>query len=319
MDQTERSRLIVTAGVLVAAGVVLAAYLGGYRAKPPVDTTVAVPAAATSVAAMQPEAPVAGPLPVAVAPPAPTCPTEALAESGARGDGLFALQSALTGTVTDPGAFVAVAREAGEQGHVRDAEVALMAACHVAEKSAGAQSAPLADIKSQLGQHYTALAARESGGAARDAMLQRASTLYSESAAIYAAALGKNASKTRIAERRLAALHSPAPVVAQPRAVVVTAPPVQAAAPMHVTPDTSRMGSARSSLANRAPARTENLGQVDSDLDRLYSQARSVSRDPAGVQRRHQQALAQRSACRGDEACLRSWYALRRSQLFSEF
>lgn len=318
MDQTERSRLIVTAGVLVAAGVVLAAYLGGYRAKP-VETPAAVPATA-AVAAAQPAAAVAGPLPVAVAPPAPTCPSEALAESGAGGDGLFALQSALTGTVTDPGAFVAVAREAAGQGHVRDTEVALMAACHVAEKNAGPQSAPLADIKSQLGQHYTALAARESGGAARDAMLQRASTLYSESAAIYAAALGKNASKTRIAERRLAALRAPAAVaVAQPRAVVVTAPPVQAAAPMHVTPDTSRMGSARSSLAHRAPARAEHLGQVDSDLDRLYAQARAVSRDPAGVQRRHQQALAQRSACRGDEACLRSWYAQRRSQLFSEF
>lgn len=317
MDPTERSRLVVTAGVLVAAGLVLAAYLGGYRARPQVDTTAAVPAAAAPAAVVHAAAPVEGPLPVAVVPPAPTCPSEALVETGARGDGLFALQSALTGTVTDPAAFVAVAREAAEQGHVRDTEVALMAACHVAEKNAGAQSAPLADIKSQLGQHYTNLAAHQGAGASREAMLQRASSLYSESAAIYASALGKNASKTRMAERRLAALRQPEAIVAQPRAVVVAAPSVQA--PVQPAPDTSRMGSARNSLASRAPARTENLGQVDSDLERLYAQARAVSRDPAGLQRRHQQALAQRSACQGDDACLRAWYAQRRSQLFSEF
>lgn len=319
MEQTERSRLIVMGGVLVAAAVVLAAYLGGYRARPPAETAAAVPAATAPAAVARPNAPGIEPLPVAVAPPAPTCPSEALAESGARGDGLFALQSALSGTVTDPGAFVAVAREAAQQGHVRDTEVALMAACHVAEKKAGGPSAPLADIKSQLGQHYTALAARQGAGADREALLQRASILHAESAAIYAAALGKNASKTRMAERRLAALREPEAVVAQPRAVVVAAPSLPSAAPVPAAPDTARMGSARSSLATRPPMRGENLAQVDSDLDRLYAQARSVSRDPAGLQRRHQQALAQRSACRGDEACLRSWYAQRRSQLFAEF
>lgn len=312
MDATERSRLIVMAGVLAAAAVVLAAYLGGYRVKPPAETP-----AATAPALVHQAAPVPGPLPVAVAPPTPTCPTEPLAESSARGDGLFALQPALNGTVTDPAAFVAVAREASEQGHVRDAEVALMAACHVAEKSAGAQSAPLADIKSQLGQHYTALAAHE--GPSREALLQRASTLYSESAAIYAEALGKNASKTRMAERRLAALHEPQATVGQPRAVAVAAPSMQPPAPVHAAPDTTRMGSARGSLTNRAPMHSENLSQVDADLDRLYAQARAVSRDPAGMQRRQQQALAQRNACRGDDACLRAWYAQRRSQLFSEF
>ncbi|HEX7889435.1 MAG TPA: hypothetical protein VF522_08760 [Ramlibacter sp.] len=318
MDATERSRLMVTAGVLVAAAVVLAAYLGGYRVKPSAEPAAAMPVAAAP-AVVRPGGPVAAPMPVAVAPPAPTCPSEALAEPGARGDGLFALQPALGGTVTDPAAFLAVAREAQQQGHVRDAEVALMAACHVAEKSAGAQSAPLADIKSQLGQHYASLAAREGDGVSREALLQRASALYSESAAVYAGALGKNASKTQMAERRLAALREPGSAVTHPRTVVVAAPSMQPPAPLPIAPDTARMGSARSSLASRPPMHDENLGQVDADLDRLYAQARRVSRDPAGMQRRQQQALAQRSACRGDEGCLRAWYAHRRSQLFAEF
>jgi uncharacterized protein len=64
--------------------------------------------------------------------------------------------------------------------------------------------------------------------------------------------------------------------------------------------------------------RDENLTEVDQDLQRLYAQARAVSRDPAGMQRRQQQALAARNACH-DEDCLRAWYAQRKSQLFDEF
>jgi hypothetical protein len=95
--------------------------------------------------------------------------------------------------------------------------------------------------------------------------------------------------------------------------------PVQVAAPVPAVQDTSSSGAARLSLAERPPVRTEPVGQLDDDLQRLYNQARAVSRDPAGLERRHQQALAQRSACQGDEDCLRGWHAQRKRQLFSEF
>jgi hypothetical protein len=36
------------------------------------------------------------------------------------------------------------------------------------------------------------------------------------------------------------------------------------------------------------------------------------------MQRRQQQAMAARNACR-DEDCLRAWYAQRKRQLFAEF
>lgn len=300
--------MILTGGLLLVAFVVLAAYLGGYRVKS--QPAPAEPPAAAAAPAPAPQA-VTAALPAPAAAPAPTCPSEPLAEALIAGDGQFMLNAALSGPVKDPAAFLAVAREAEQQGHVRDAEVALLAACHVAEKLAGAQSAPLADVKSLLGQHYAGLAMQEPSGGEREALLQRAATFHSESAAIYAAALGKNASKTRMAERRLAALQGPAADAQQMGAVTVMAPSTQA-------PDTSRLGAARSSLTDR-PLRNESLAEVDTDLERLYAQARSVTRDPAGLQRRHQQALAQRSACRGDEQCLRSWYAQRRRQLFAEF
>ena len=93
---------------------------------------------------------------------------------------------------------------------------------------------------------------------------------------------------------------------------------VQVAAPA-ATQETSRLGASRLSLADRPPVRSEPVVRLDEDLERLYSQARAVSRDPSGLERRHQQALAQRAACRGDEECLRSWHAQRKRQLFSEF
>lgn len=317
MAQGWRSTSMFAAGALAGGAAVLAAYLGWFEPAPGpaavVERTFAVPATDPAAPPVVAEAPAARTAPVAG-----TCPTQALAQVQGGDDGRFALEAALaTGTGNDPSAFLTVAREAAEQGRVRDAEVALMAACHVAERTYGHPSAPVADIKSQMGQHYVVLAAQETTDTARDQLLQRASALFADSASTYAAALGKNASKTRMAERRLAALREPDPTLPPPTPLVVARP-----APRE-EPEaaTTRLGAARStSLAERAaPLRTEDLGKVEQDLDRLYNQARAVSRDPEGVQRRHQQALAQRSACRGDAECLRGWYAERKRALFGEF
>ncbi|HSV79014.1 MAG TPA: hypothetical protein VLK85_07375, partial [Ramlibacter sp.] len=205
----------------------------------------------------------------------------------------------------------------------RDAEVALIAACRIAGQ-AGAGSAPLADVQARLAHHYAAVA--DADPARRGEVLARAESLLAQTVKTYAAALGEQASKTRLAQQRLESLRKPAPgapqVVATPAPaapLVVTSPdpsaPVVVATP---TQPTTRMGAARFALTERSPGLNEDLRKVDDDVQRLYDQARRVTRDPVGLQRRQQQALAARAACR-DEACLRRWYAQRRKQLFAEF
>jgi hypothetical protein len=316
-----RSTLLFAAGSLAGGAAVLAVYLNFIAPQVP-PSTVYSPADAQSVVGESPPASqlvATTPQVVPVQVPAGTCPPQAVGPATSEADGQFQLARALAmQPLPDESAFLAVAREAAQQGRQRDAEVAYIAACHMAEQATGAHSAPVADIKSQLGQHYAALARSTSDAGVRDTLLQRAGTLFSQGADAYAAALGKNASKTRMAQQRLASLADPAlsdPSLRTPAASAIVVSEEREAR----TPDTSRLGSARTSLADRPPARSEDLGKVDSDLERLYAQARAVSSDPAGVQRRHQQALAQRSACRGDSECLRDWAAQRKRQLFEEF
>lgn len=303
---------LFTVGLFAGAFAVLGAYLKWFPlpAVPgagPVDRVHAVaqaPAAPAPAQAIQ----------VQAAPAAGSCPAQALVPPAGEDDGRFTLEAALASSSRpEPAAFLAVAREAASQGRPRDAEVAMLAACHASEQASGARSAPAADIKSQVGQRYADIAARAESEVFRQALLQRATALLSESAEAYAGALGRNASKTRMAQQRLAVLSDAAG--AGNKGASAAAPRGRAPG----GPDTASMGSARASLAQRPIARHEDLGQVDHDLDRLYAQARAVSRDPRGLQRRHQQALAQRAACNGDERCLRHWVAQRRSQLFAEF
>jgi hypothetical protein len=312
MGSTQRTRALAVAAVAVASAGVLAAYLGGAGVKRP-PPELAQPQAATR--SVNPVSGAAAARPVAQAQPAAaasTCPEAALVQPVGSHDGLFQLKPALAPDAK-ASALVAVAREAQQQGRVRDAEVALIAACHAAEREAGARSAPIAEVKSQLGQHYVNLAAREGAEAPRQEMHKRAEGLWSESADAYAASLGRDASKTRIAQRRLASLAQ--------------------AAPQPANPATASMGAARStSEASERAARPlpsvpapdlarsdPELAQLESDLERLRAQASRVSRDPAGMRRREVQALAQRDARCQDKGCLLRWYAQRRRQLLAEF
>lgn len=314
MAQDWRKTTMFAAGAIAGGAVVLAIYLGWLRPQP-FDPAQSLPYASTvnPAAEAAPVQPAAAPAPLAAS---GTCPSQPVVQAGTPEDGQFVVDPAAAArSSSNADAYLTVAREAMQAGRPRDAEVALIAACHTAQKAYGLTSAPLADVKSQMGQHYVALAARDDVHESRNELLQRASALFAESAGAYASALGKNASKTRMAEQRLAALREPGAALPRAAPLVVTAP-------LEAEPDTSRLGAARSSassLVDRAPLRSEDLGKVEGDLDRLYNQARSVSRDPAGVARRHQQALAQRSACRGDAECLRGWAAQRKRELFAEF
>lgn len=339
---------VFAGGLALGAVVAIAIYLNWFA--PPGPPAIGAGNSPEARQLMEPETVPAGnraSLPVA----AGSCPFEpALARDSAR-DGQFALRAALaTNTGADPSGFIAAADEAKTQGRQRDAEVALIMACRLAGQADGAPTAPLADIKSQLAQHYASLVSRESATERRRELLRRAELLFGESVRTYTVALGKNASKTRLANEgldavtRAAAMEtSGAPDLGPPLAAAGRdQPQPQPQAGPRVLPATgSATGQATGSADNFAgnpdggPAARESgapgpatqslissdpeLAQMELDLARLRSQAQALSKDPEGFQRRQQQAAAQRESTCRDKACLINWYDKRKRQLIDEF
>lgn len=337
MSKVFRSPAAFVGGALAGA-LIVAVWLGASTREAGPEPAPTAPPQAVLTAPATPAAtapPGASPLATATQPGAPaqlqaravapgtTCPTEPLMAASGGGDGRFALDAALAkGAQVEPSAYLSVARESAQHGRMRDAEVALLAACHVAEQASGSQSVPVADLKAQIAQQYVTLAAAEGAAGARDDLLQRAAALLSETAITYSTALGREASKTRLAEQRLASLHDPATLQ-------------RARADANADPGTRMMGAAPGSAqeaqddhaggrmrgaAGRLISSDPELAQLERDMQRLHAQARSVTRDPSGLQRRDGQALAQRdAACGDDKGCLVRWYAQRRAQLLDEF
>lgn len=324
MVTRQRTSGLFAAGAVGGAVIVIVAWLAVYGTsrmpwhKDPAPQRQAQPAAASSTVAANTPAMAASasaassvPISVSTCPPQPAVPVNA-----SRSDGAFALEAALeTRPLPSASAFVAVGREAAQQGRARDAEVAFIAACHVAERQGGSHSAPVADAKAQLGEHYMAVAPRQAGDETGQALFKRATALFSESADAYAVALGKNASRTRLAEQRLAAVRTGTLT----EAVARMPEPIQ---------DSAVMGAARSSMVVDEDARANiralisadpELAQLESDIGRLQAQASRVTRDPAGLRKRDAEAQARRDAQCSDKQCLVRWYAQRRSQLLNEF
>lgn len=259
------------------------------------------------------------------APPALACGYDPLVVPSGPGDGQFGVDAALAlRQKPSPAAFAAVAKEAAEEQRPRDTEVALMVACRLAASASSVPTVALADIQTRLGQHYFDSASGEGFIEARAELLERAHELLADSLSAYTAALGPNASKTRLAGRRLAALaaaSSPMDSVAEgnPR----TPPPeglLALGAAMRppaydVRPGCGNMPSVSLAIICSDP----EFAQLDSNLRRLRAQAASVTSDPDGFRRRSEQAQARRdSSCR-DKACLLRWYAQRRRELIEEF
>lgn len=319
-------------GWLFAGGMLLGGVLvvGAYRAwvGPSSSEVSEVPASASApVAAAAPAAPAAAEPDagkIALAPPAPAtgCEFGPVVPAGANGDGQFNLDAALAAEpAPTPSAFLAVAQEAAGKGRPRDAEVALIAACRAAGRTAGVPSTPLADAKSNLGQHYAALAAaaanRPAAADLQPELLRRAESLFGDSVKTYTAALGQNASKTRMASQRLAALSQPGSMPSEDTAVLGAAKPF---ADTDVYDESAGGGcAAPRSAAERLVCGDPELAQLENDLDRLRAQARSVTRDPGGFAKRQEQAWAQRESNCKDKGCLLRWYAQRRGQLLAEF
>lgn len=306
------------AGALVGGALVLATYLGYIAPSIPKSTVYSqqdMPAPDT-VAEQQPQA-LAAATPGAAAPTAAvgSCPAEPIALARGAHDGLFQLSTALAvQPQPDAAAFLAVAREAVQQGSDRDAEVAYIAACHVAQQATGAQSAPVADIKSHMGQHYVALAGVVPEDE-RQALLQRAGVLFAQSAEAYAATLGKNASKTRLAAQRLASLEDPEALQAAMRTARREVDDARVMGAAGIAAEPLQRGTGAPQQLVRSDA---ELSQLERDIERLHAQASNVSRDRAGMRQRDAQAAARAASC-PDKACLLRFYAQRRSQLLEEF
>lgn len=340
MTDAWRRTLVFAGGLLVGAAV--AAWI--FRAPAQQDEPARAGTAAPQLAQAPEEPPPAAP--PAAAPMRPqasvvqpvSCTFDPLVARSDPRDGQFALQELRAGPqLTEASAYSAVASEMAASGRARDAEVALIMACRVAGVQAGAGSELLADTMVALAHHY-ADAARQSPRAAD--LLVRAKALMAGGVRAYTAALGQDHDKVREAGE-------------QYQALVRAAQAPQAVAAANREPTTA-LGAARESAVRQsddadsdadaaaeaaaAGARTSfdcgqarspserqicsdpQLAQLDRDLGRLHQQAASVSADPRGFNRRHEQAwLRRESQCRGDKACLLRWYEDRRAQLLGEF
>ncbi|CAN5373717.1 hypothetical protein BH10PSE16_BH10PSE16_03070 [soil metagenome] len=209
--------------------------------------------AATSPAPFMPETGMAPPQPVAQAAqqlqfaPCPMQPTVAPADGK---DGQFPLQSDVSGLIAaDIGSFMLLGKEAAVAGRPRDAEVALLMSCRVADKLKGGDSVESADARYQLGAHYARLAlegaAAGSAAASHTELLERAQRLYADSLQAYVAHYGETHEKSQLATQGLAAVKQaqadtvqPAPEKPAPKTAAKTAASPEPARP-------ARQGSAR--------------------------------------------------------------------------
>lgn len=242
-----------------------------------------------------------------VAPPA-TCDLEPLIPASGAQDGHASMEHPFPG---GPRArakvFLRQAETATARGRLRDAEVALLAACREHDAASAGPTVPLARVLGMLGERYADAARAQDSPVLREQLVARAGEVLALSAQAYAIALGPNASRSRLARQRLARLD-------QDLVAAADAPQPAAgrlgdeAAPARPQPAQDR-GSVESG---------PELNQLASDLARLRAQAEAVSEDPAGFRRRAEVARAQREQCR-DAACLREWYGKRRRQLLAEF
>jgi hypothetical protein len=242
--------------------------------------------------------------------------------------------------------FLRQAQAAGGRGRLRDAEVGLLAACRENQAASAKPTVPLARVLGMLGDRYVAAAGAADSPVLREQLLARARHVVSLSAQVYSTALGPNASSSRAALERLAALEKGV-VVATDAPQAGTDParvdPGNEARIRHVPPAKKvpvRRGGIKAQ-PSRQPAISQpftkppdpepgpvrqrasfeagpELRQLSSDLARLRAQAEAVSEDPVGFRQRAEMAQAQRDRCQ-DLGCLRAWYGKRRRELLAEF
>lgn len=121
------------------------------------------------------------------------CPAQPIAAMAGDKDGRFPMQADESGLIAaDIPSFLVLGQAASAAGRVRDADVALLMSCRIADKLKGSASVESADARYQLGLHYTELALHEglAGAANRPELRARAEALYADSLLAYAARFG---------------------------------------------------------------------------------------------------------------------------------
>ena len=209
--------MFITGSVLAAAAIASAWVLLDPLGLPISGKTV------TAVSASAPQA--SGPV--------ASCPVTPATVAAGSQDGRFPFQPDVPGlTATDMASFIVMGKDAAASSHPRDAEVAFLMSCRLADKLKGANSVESADGKYLLGGHYAQLAigAANAPDASRPELLRRAEFLYVDSLRIYSAAYGQADARTRSAADGLAAVRQTmAQAPTSPIAPPVSAPekPVQ--------------------------------------------------------------------------------------------
>lgn len=263
---------------------------------------------------------------------AAACGVEPLLAPASARDGRFTLEAAAGAEPPSVRGYLAAARDAARQGRWRDSEVALLVACRLAAGKSPRVSVPVADVQSLLGQRYLEAAETQRDEPARAMLLERAEGLLEQSLLAYTVVLGSDASKSRMAARRIAVLgqlrerHGLFAATAPDAALLPPDPGSSALATLGAGAHPSWGGMAAPAAADPNPARTAalirsdpELTELEANLARLQAQAANVARDPAGLRQRSERALAQRDAQCRDKSCLLRWYAQRKRELFAEF
>ena len=134
------------------------------------------------------------------------CPVQPAAAVASQKDGRFPLLADVSGLIAaDIGSFLVLGKEFAASGNARDAEVAFLMSCGVADNLKGAYSPESADAKYHLGSHYAAVAVAVAGAGGSNVpsnppeLLKRAEQLFSDSSRIYIAQYGAAHEKSRLA------------------------------------------------------------------------------------------------------------------------
>lgn len=245
-------------------------------------------------------------------------------------DGQFALQTDLKDmTASNMASFIILGKEAAAAGRPRDAEVAFLMSCRVADKLKGPDSVESANAKYQLGWLYARLALEDGLGKASSSELRRrAQRLYADSFGTYQAALGPDHEKTRFAAEGLATLERPLSPVPEGTskpypASVLRSPSSQDASAVPATrypgagvPAGPSFNCAKArSVPEKIICSDAELARLDRELGRVHAQARHAASDSAAFRRQNNEEWRWREQTCRDRECLLDWYAQRYEQL----
>lgn len=335
MGDSKRSGWSFAAGLMVGGATALWAALAWLlpAMAPALAPGIASSGAATATSQLVPSnaalasPPAADPAPAVAA----ACGVEPLLAPASARDGRFTLEAAAGAEPPSVRGYLAAARDAARQGRWRDSEVALLVACRLAAGKSPRVSVPVADVQSLLGQRYLEAAEAQHDEPTRAMLLERAEGLLEQSLLAYTVVLGSDASKSRMAARRVAVLgklrEGPDRVATAGADGAWNTPGAPALATLGAGSQPLWGGpwapGAIESSGARQPAELirsdPELTELEANLARLQAQAASVARDPAGLRQRSEQARARRDAQCRDKPCLLRWYAQRKRELFAEF